>query len=454
VKVLAYDAWTGAALPGAFAIAGENLATARIARTTRNGVVEIDGVEGDKVTVTVAAKCHSPVTFVDVPVDTVTVYMTPVLDPACLDGEEGQLPGRQRFGGYIDGQVVFPGGGEFKRASWSTVPLPTRPTERRAAYVFEASSSPTATFQLPPASQAITPDTEGNTGYAYSLLVYPGNATLYVIAGLEDRSETPPKFVPYSMGIVRGVGVPASSRVEGVDVKMDILFDHQVTIAASPPPPGVRGPDRFTAQLAITLGAAGYAILPRGTRTSPLPAPDEIPFVGVPALDKALAGEQYVIGGFASTGPANQMPASYVSRVRTTNSTTPVSLGGFLGVPELTCKNDDGSPRCQPGIGTWSGTHVEFAGASGPVDLSVMQVVSGGGLVSWTIVAPGGRTSFDVPDLAAIESEFPVGLVRGAITTTLSVARIEQFSYGRLRWGHLSSGPWSAYAQDSVGGVY
>jgi hypothetical protein len=444
IKVLAYDAILGTPIPGAFAIAGDSLATARVEQTASNGVIEIGDIPGDKVTVTVAAKCHSPMTFVDVPVDTVTVYLSPVLDPSCLEGDPSQIPGQQRYGGYIDGQIIFPGGAEFEKAGWSTVPSPTKPTERRAAYVFEASPSATPTFQLPPASAAITPESEGESGYTYSVLVFPGNATIYVIAGLEDRSETPPKFVPYSMGVARGISVPQQARVQGVDIKMDILFDHQVTMVAEPPPPGPRGPDRFKAQLAMTLGASGYAILPRGTRTSPLPAPGEIPFIGVPALDHAMAGEQYVLGGVAATGPQSQLPASVVTRVRTTNANTPVSLGGFLGVPVPS----------EPGSGVWNGTHVEFSGAAGPVDLSVIQVTSGSGLVTWTIAAPGGKKSFDVPDLSALPGPDPVGLIRGAIETTVYVARIEGFQYGRVRNGELTSAPWSAYAYDNLGGVY
>ncbi len=444
VKVLAYDLLTGGPIPAAYAIAGDDAATAKIAKTSASGVVEIDGITDDKVTVTVAAKCHQPVTFVDVPVDTVTAYLSPVLDPSCADGDPPSIPGRQRYGGFIEGQLVFPGGGEFERAGWSTVPLPNKPTERRAAYVFEAASSPNQTFQLPPASAAITPDAEGSTGYGYSILVFPGNVTLYIVAGIEDRSESPPKFIPYSMGVARGVAVPAQSRVQGVDVKMDVLFDHQVTISAQPPAPGPRGPDRFTGSIATTLGAAGYAILPRGTRSTTLPAPATMPFLGVPALDHAMAGEQYVVGGVAATGPDQQLPASVVGRIRTTNANTPVSLGGFLGVPVLG----------QPGAGVWNGKHVEFSGATGPVDLSVTQIASGAGLVTWTIVAPGGKTSFNVPDLASIASPDPLGLVPGAISTTVYVARIEQFDYGRLRYGQLSTGPWSAYAFDSLGGVY
>lgn len=444
VKVLAYDQLTGAALPGAFAIAGGDLATAKVATTTASGVVEIDGVTGDKVTITVAAKCHQPITFVDVPVDTVTVYLDPVMDLACAEGDPPSFPPRQRYGGVIEGQLVFPGAREFERAGWSTVPAPTKPTERRAAYVFEAAASPNQRFTLPPASAAITPEASGAVGYAYALVVSPGSATIYVVAGIEDRSEAPPKFVPYAMGVARGVAVPAQTRVQGVDVKMDILFDHQVSIRATPPAPGPRGPDRFTATLSTTLGATGYAILPRGTRTTTLPAPETLPFLGVPSLDKAMAGEQYVLGGVAATGPDEQLPASVVARVRTTNANTPVSLGGFLGVPVLG----------QPGSGRWSGRRVEFSGATGPVDLSVTKVSSGGGLVAWTIVAPGATMSFDVPDLAALPGPDPVGLVPGAISTTVHVARLEPFEYGRLHWGQLSAAAWSAYAFDSLGGVY
>jgi hypothetical protein len=444
VKVLAFNSITGAPISGAFAIAGDDLTTAKVAKTTANGVIEIDGISGNRVTVTIAAKCHQPLTFVDVPVDTVTAYLAPVFDPSCAEGDPVTVPPRQRYGGYIEGQLVFPGAGEFERAGWTTVPLPTKPTERRAAYVFEAAPSSNQPFSLPPASAAITPDADGTAGYSYSILVFPGNSTIYVVAGIEDRSETPPKFVPYSMGVARGVAVPAQSRVQGVDVMMDVLFDHQVTVSAAPPPPGPRGPDRFTASIAMTLGSAGYAILPRGTRATTLPAPPTMPFIGVPALDNAMAGEQYVLGGVAATGFEQKLPASVVARVRTTNANTPVSLGGFIGIPVLG----------QPGSGIWNGTHVEFSGATGPADLSVTYVVSGGGLVTWTIVAPGGRMAFDLPDLAALPGPDPVGLVHGAISTTVYVSRIEEFDYGRLRSGQLSSGPWNAYAFDSLGGVY
>lgn len=446
VRVLARNGWTGDPIAGAKVIAGGSLAAGVVKTTSASGVTEISGLPGSSVTITVAAKCHQPTTFVAVPVDTVTAYLNPVLDPFCApEGDPPSTGGRGgRAGGVVEGQLAFPGTAEFQRQGWTTVPAPTKPTERRAAYVFEASGSPAARFELPPPSAAVTPDSPGATGYSYSLTVYPGNVTLYVVAGLEDRSETPPRFMPYAMGVARGVSVPAQARVTGVDVMMDVLFDKQVTMAPVPPAPGPRGPDRFAGSVAVTLGTNAYAVLPRGVVTVPLPAPATLPFVGFPSLDRALAGEQYVLSAVAATGAELVRPASFVSRVRTSNANDPVAIGGFLGVPVLS----------QPGTGTWSGTRVEFGGASGPVDLTLVSIISGGGLVSWTIVAPGAATAFDLPDLAALPGPDALGLARGPIQTTVYVARIDDFDYGRLRSGQLFQSAWNAAAYDSLSGAY
>jgi hypothetical protein len=325
------------------------------------------------------------------------------------------------------------------------VPLPTKPTERRAAYVFESVPGPSAAWQLPAPTAAVTPESPGSTGYQYEVVVYPGDATIYAVAGLEDRSNDPPTFVPYSMGVARGVSVDSQTRVTGVDIKMDILFDHEIALAPQPPLPGPRGPDRIQTSYSLTLGSAGYAVLPLATRTATLPAPASMPFIGVPSLDHGIAGEEYVLGGSAATGPGLLRPASVVARVRTTDTNDTVTLGGFLGVPILD----------QPGAGVWSGTHVQFGGGAGPVDLTLVQVISGGGLVTWTIVAPGAAMKFDLPDPNGIKtSPDRLGLVPGAVLASVYVARIDQFTYGTLRYGHLTQGTWNAFAFDSLGGSY
>jgi len=112
-----------------------------------------------------------------------------------------------------------------------------------------------------------------------------------------------------------------------------------------------------------------------------------------------------------------------------------------------------------PGSGTWTpddtaqALPVKFGGATGPVDLTVVTVGSGNGLVTWTIVAPGAKTDFTVPDISKLPAG-NFGLVSGGIETTVNVARIDQFEYGKLRYGQLGQGAWNAYATDALDGAY
>ena len=405
-----------------------------VKQTSTSGVAEINGLTGTKVTVTVAAKCHQPITYVDVPVDTVTVYLAPVLDIACLPPSLPDPPSTGgnggKYGGVIEGELVFPGGSEFEPHRLDDGARADEADRASRGLRVRGSDFSSTAFQLPSPSEAITPDTEGANGYKFSLVAYPGNVTLYIVAGLEDRSETPPRFVPYSMGVARGISVPAQTRVTGVDVQHGhpLRSRRHGGAAAARPRTSRAGPDRHD----VRPHARRIAATPcfRATCSSlPCPRPPPCPSSGVPSLDHAIAGEQYVLGGVAATGADLQQPASVISRIRTTNANDPVVVGGFLNVPVLG----------QPGSGSWGGAHVQYSGTTG-FDLQVVQIESGNGLVSWVIAGPGGTTSFDVPDLRALPGPDALGLVGGAIKTTVHVGRIDGFSYGKMRQGQLSLG--------------
>ena len=92
LRVVAFDAFLGTPVAGALAFVGTGSGT-----TTTNGVAEISGVVGSKATVTVAAPCFSPQTYVDVPVDMVTVYLAPDRGLGCANGDpQGDHAGRSR----------------------------------------------------------------------------------------------------------------------------------------------------------------------------------------------------------------------------------------------------------------------------------------------------------------------------------------------------------------------
>lgn len=443
LNVLAFDAWTGVALTGAQAIAGSDLATAIVGTIGANGAVQLTSPSlTGTVTVTVAGKCHQPMTYVDVPVDTVTVYLPPTLDPSC----QGDPPSSGNYipqdGGEIDGELVWPGEMELQRGSWTNVP-PAGPNQRQAAYVFVAGNDATAAFNVPAPSTATTPASSGQIGYAYALGTTPGNQTVYALAGLEIDTDAGDavQFEPYAIGVVRGVPVQPNVTVAGVDIPMTTLLNHTVTTVPQPPAPGPRGPDRLVSTLAIDVGSSLFAVLPQGSTTTLLPVPGDVVFAGVPTLDGTLSSAQYALAAQAVTGTSSTVPMSVVTGIETTNSNDPVTIGGFLGIPALV----------QPPAGTWDGTQVQLT-TTGPVDLAVINVTSGDGLVTWEIVAPGTDLSFSLPDISQVPGVD--SLVHGTISTTFAVANINGFQYSQLPSGQLGSSSWSAYAQDTALGSY
>jgi IPT/TIG domain len=443
LTVLGFDAWTGAPLQGGQVIAGSNLATAQRATLDGEGTAQLTAASlSGKVTVTVAAACHQPMTYVDVPVDTVTMYLTPALDLSC----QGDPPSTGNFipqdVGTVAGELVWSGGIEFERAAWLNIPVPG-PNERQAAYVFTAAGSALQSFTLPNPSTATTPATGGKIGYEYNLVAVPGNTTVYALAGLEEDSDAGQlvRFEPFAMGVARGVAVQPNVMTVGVDIPMTTLLDRTMTTVPQPPATTLRGPDHLLSILAIDLGSGSYATLPQGAISTFLPIPGDVSFVGVPALDGTLAGATYDLAAAAVTGGTNTVPFSVVTGIETTDANDPVTLGGFFAIPALV----------EPSTQTWGGTHVTLQ-AAGPVDLALVDLTTGDGLVTWQVVAPGTDLSFDLPDLTQVQGIEQ--LVHGSLVTTFAVARIDGFQYGLLRSGQLASSAWSAYAEDVVNGSY
>jgi hypothetical protein len=441
LRVIALDAWTGNALGGATVIAGDDLASAIVKQTSGSGVVVIqDPNLGPKRTVTIAMKCFQPLTFVDVPVDTVTAYLYPVLKPACA--EEGDLPptgGNPSLGANVSGELVWQSVKEFERAGWTNVPQPASADEQLVAYVFRLSDDPKRDFQLPGQGSAITPSAPGKAGYAYSYGTNGGNHTLYALAGIENRVAVPAYFVAYAMGITKGVGTQPGQTTSEVFIKIDIPLDHALTLAIDGPSPTVKGPDRVLASVAVRVNEQGYAIFPFLQKSVLYPTSAPLPFIGIPPLVGALGGAQYVAAARAVTGSGNLAPRSVVGLLATTVSGVTLTIDGFVQIPKLTSPGTNGAFA-----GTELGWTLPAGGAS--VELSVVEIQSGGGLVRWLVAAPSGVTHTKLPDLAALDPE--LGLIDGPVTIALTAAHIDAFDYGSLRYRQLDDRGWNAYATD------
>ncbi len=439
VRVLVYDNITGDPIPGAYAILGTDITESLIQQVDDTGVTTFDSplIDGP-VTVTVAGICHSPITFVDVPVDTVTVYLDPVLAPSCASGGDPPgVGGQVGATGTVEGEIVFPSIGEFQRGPF-LVPEPIG-DEKAVAYVFASNSQPLAAFILPPAINAITENTPGTLGYGFNILSLPGNRTYYALAGLEDRSQNPARFTAYSMGVVRGVPVIDGGTTSEVYISMQPL-DLALTIDPTPPAPGTNGPDRFAVAASIRLGSDGFAILPGGQQAPLLPLSGDVEFVGLPLLADAFEGSTYYVSSRAVTGPSLGAPLSVVSSQQTTTTAFPIVVNGFVGMPKVITP---------PMNAAWNGRFfVAEYGPGEPPDLTVYDVISGNGLMHWTVAVAGADNAIEIPDLRELPGG--VALPSGPITVSVTGGKIEGFDYAKLRMRQLRPFGMKAYSQDFV----
>lgn len=405
--------------------------------TFEAGALEGAGLGGAPL-VTVAARCFHPRSFVGVPVDTVSVTLSPVATPDC-----GQTP-PEFFGGsptapvIVRGELVWAGGVEFQRAGWTNVPDAQDANERRAAYIFQPSSDPEARFRLPREGEAITPDGAGRTGYDFELVTGAGSRTLYAIAGVENRAENPPRFTAYAMGLVRGLYASPGDIVEGLVIPMSRTIDQSLRFDIVGPAPGAQGPDRVAVRAAVQVAGEGYAILPNTELTTPVSGGSGLAIIGLPALVGDLEGSRYVLGARAFTGITRTAPTSVLPLITAAESSQLLDVSGFLPVPTLSVGQDVEL--------AWNGElGVAFDTAGDAVSLVRYEVRSGGGLVSWLIAAPPTATAFRLPDLSRLPEG---GLIAGSLEVTVTLASVAEFDYATLESEQLSRFSWDAYATD------
>lgn len=449
LEVVVLDNYTGSPVVGATVIVGTDPDDALVETVGSSGIVQLDGAALDsEPTVTIAAKCFSPITFVDVPVDTLTVYLDPVLDLSCVDLDQiPTLPGSSSgvLGASVRGELIWPNVQEFQRGGWGNVPPPKGDDERQVAYVLRTSTVPSAEFRLPSATSAVTPTSTGEQGYRFLVTAPPGNHSFYALAGIENRAVSPARFTAYAMGVVRGVVAQPGGTTDDVFIEINVPLDHTISLELEEPQLTPRGPDRALGTLTLRLGESGYAPLPVSPQQTLLPSSGGFEFVGVPPLVNGLLGSSYVLSARAVTGSDEGLPLSSGRLLSTTITSETVLVDEFVEIPLVT----------EPQTNTlWDGTHLSYDWAPGgpEVALTVFEIESRGGLVVWKVVAPGERREIDLPNLREMGNG--LALKSGSITINVAAAVIDEFDYGSLRYRQLTTRGWDAYALDAFSANY
>jgi len=436
LTVLAFDNITGDALEGAHVIVGQDAQSGLYQQANENGVAVFSSPILDKpATVTIAAYCHSPVSFVDVPVDTVTVYLDPTLSPKCAgSGDPPPVGGNPILGGYVEGELVWPEGGEFKKGGWANVPAPASADEERVAFVFFATRDRNRKFQLPSENFAVYESSPGDLGYGFQVSTVPGYQAMYALAGI--RNKTTQSFQPYAFGATKGVAVFPGETTSSIVIPMTHALDQKLVLAPSPPASGPKGPDRFHGKVVIEIAQSYYALLPNADKAPLLPLAAPLSFVGMPPLDKDLTGQRYLVLAEAVTGPQYGVPLSAVSSLAATSTSMPLAIDGFVRIPELQ------TPKV---ASKFDGRHLATTYPNGgfPADLTVYEVLGAGAY--WQVVVPKSDHAITLPDL----SPYPEASVpSGPLTIRVRGGRVDGFDYGKLTYRQLQPTGMSAYAVD------
>ncbi len=212
LKVIVLDGYEGTVLPGATAIAGDDLDQAGAGASTTNGIVQRRrrGRRDDRARPLQAPRrrsrsrrsASSPPPSCRFSVDTVTVYLDPILSPACAPKKAtpppvGRLPHSRRRGDRGDrfpsevrvqegALVQDPGSGLAGRAaSWPTCSTASSEHDDLRLHAAE------------PLRRGHHRGRPGEIGYQLAFFTSQiGNLTLYALAGIENRVNRRPPSRP------------------------------------------------------------------------------------------------------------------------------------------------------------------------------------------------------------------------------------------------------------------
>jgi len=433
---------TGAPVPDAFAIVGEDLSTVHQGFTDSTGQITFSGADlAGPVTIHVSKDCFERTSVVAFDAQDVTLFLLPLTDPRCGMG----MPpggGRGRNGAFIEGELIWLGPEEYAPNPWGNLPAPRAGWER-VAYVYTTQAEVDAPNPDPAAGggvQRITevsPELAGTLGYPYRIFARPAGLAVYALAGLENA--TTGEFIPYVMGVARSVLAGPGETITGVDILMNIPLDHEVTVSPGALPPALAdGPDRFRYQAFLDLGGEG--ILVRNVNGTDFDsvrrrdAPPTVRFVGEPALLGTLEDARYrfTAGWFTYADDVPPYTIAVMNGVTAVDGV--VELPDFLGLPDATAPVN-GQRIPDDRVLRW-----ESEGGPTP-DLHVVLVVGGDGQPAWRSFVRGDVFEAPIPDLSSIPGLPDVA--GGTLYWVVYAIRIPGFSFDEFRYTYLNDRYWS-----------
>ena len=369
--------------------------------------------------VTIAAKCHQPITYVDdVPVDTVTkkTYLAPALDPSCAGvspPSNGRLVLPGIDGSRSTGELVWPSVGEFGRGPWSSAPRRSWPATGRVR-LRRRRETPFASFGFPNPASLLRHDARrpGGTAPEYGASRWasvPGNPYALRPRRASSRTTTTAGESARVRALSRWGSSAASPCCSNPTHRWSASTSPATTLFNRAAPPfsrslrlferGRPGPPALVAPLidfgvervyaAATARVASTAFPPRRRRRL---------VRGHPGARRHALRARAVrcLAASAATGTLRSpTPLSVVAGDQTTwTPGDPLTISGFLGIPVLAQPSTRRVEQDAGGLGPLAEARPDRTSPSFR-HLVEQQIV-----VIRQIVAPGSATSpSDLPDI-------------------------------------------------------
>lgn len=441
LNVTVLDAVFGNLVPEVFVLVGDSVDSPWQGLTDSRGQITFsDPLLVGRISIHAAKKCFEKGSIVAFDAQNVTLFLEPILDPSCVDlGSGDGSPGRGSAGSTVAGELLFPGMDEFATNDWSIVPEP-RDNEVRVAYVFttrtRADVPNPSPFATGTESRVLETTPIGERGYPYRIFARPAGLAVYAMAGVE-RVDTG-EFMPYVMGVARDVLTAPGEETADVDIEMTITLDRTLRVALTDLPSATpRGPDLYAVQANLDLGGEGVIVRERNGQLmdalDSFTAGRVFSFLAQPALIGALKDARYQVLSGWYTSSVGLAPYTEMTTAGVAQSSEPLELGGFLGVPQGS-QPLEGQPLPADRTVSWQ------ADGAQP-DMYVVSVTGGDGAPAWTQILPGDQTTTILPDLSSIPDIDDIS--PGFISWQVRGVRIDGFVYDEFRYGYLSPRLWT-----------
>ena len=274
-------------------------------------------------------------------------------------------------------------------------------------------------------------------GGEYLVFTGAGLRATYAVMGIANRSQQ--TFVPYLMGVKRGITTSPDIPAVNQDIVLDLHLDVNVPITIDSPltftDTGVPSPAVNSIYAWLDLGAEGFIPNPYNWDTGMVPGSSvqstsaTLNFPGFPHLD----GSNFIFLN-ASFG-TQQYPVSYYFRRQPGDMSLGVSVGPMLPAPEIT----------DPLL-TFDGTFAWNIAPTPVADIHDVQLLKPtllGNLLLWEVVLPGSENQVVLPQPAVqkLRDEESGNQMFVAIFSS----RSPKFAYNQWTYDTLSGVSWSSF---------